>query len=109
MHMIPVSIVSDRDTRFTLHFWKSLQGALGTQLSFSTAYHPQTDGPSERTIQILEDMLRACMMYFLRVLGGSPTSCRVRLQQQLSGEHRHGHLLPLSMAGDADPLSARKT
>ena len=64
LHDIPVSIVSDRDTRFTSHFWRSLQTALGTQLSFSTAYHPQTDGQSERTIQILEDMLRACMMDF---------------------------------------------
>ena len=64
LHGIPVSIVSDRDSRFTSHFWRSLQTALGTQLSFSTAYHPQTDGQSERTIQILEDMLRACMMDF---------------------------------------------
>ena len=64
LHGIPVSIVSDRDTRFTSHFWRSLQTALGTQLSYSTAYHPQTDGQSERTIQILEDMLRACMMDF---------------------------------------------
>ena len=64
LHGVPVSIVSDRDTRFTSHFWRSLQTALGTQLSYSTAYHPQTDGQSERTIQILEDMLRACLMDF---------------------------------------------
>ena len=64
LHGIPVSIVSDRNTRFMSHFWRSLQTALGTQLSYSTAYHPQTDGQSERTIQILEDMLRACMMDF---------------------------------------------
>lgn len=62
LHGVPVSIVSDRDTRFTSHFWKSLQECLGTQLKFSTAYHPQTDGQSERTIQILEDMLRACIL-----------------------------------------------
>jgi hypothetical protein len=62
LHGVPVSIVSDRDTRFTSQFWKSLQENLGTSLSFSTAYHPQTDGQSERTIQILEDMLRACTL-----------------------------------------------
>lgn len=61
LHGIPVSIVSDRDSRFVSHFWKSLHQALGTNLSFSTTYHPQTDGQSERTIQILEDMLRACV------------------------------------------------
>ncbi|GJZ79585.1 putative reverse transcriptase domain-containing protein [Tanacetum coccineum] len=53
-------IIYDRDGRFTSHFWKSLNKALGTRLDMSTAYHPQTDGQSERTIQTLEDMLRAC-------------------------------------------------
>nr|GEU99218.1 reverse transcriptase domain-containing protein [Tanacetum cinerariifolium] len=61
---VPVSIISDRDSRFTSHFWKSLNKALGTQLDMSTDYHPQTDGLSERTIQTLEDMLRACMIDF---------------------------------------------
>ncbi|KAI3463786.1 hypothetical protein Pfo_020449, partial [Paulownia fortunei] len=60
----PLSIVSDRDSRFLSTFWRSLHKALGTQLSFSTAYHPQTDGQSERTIQTLEDMLRACVLDF---------------------------------------------
>ena len=59
-----ISIVSDRDPRFTSRFWPSLQNALGTKLHFSTAFHPQTDGQSERTIQTLEDMLRACVMEF---------------------------------------------
>ena len=59
---VPVSIVSDRDPRFTAQFWKSFQKVMGTQLSMSTAFHPQTDGQSERTIQILEDMLRACTL-----------------------------------------------
>ena len=63
-HRVPVSIISDRDSRFTSHFWKSLQSAPGTRLDMSTAYHPQTDGQSERTIQTLEDMLRACVLDF---------------------------------------------
>ncbi|GKC42232.1 putative reverse transcriptase domain-containing protein [Tanacetum coccineum] len=59
MYGVPVSIILDRDIRFTSHFWQSLQKALGTQLDMSTAYYPQTDGQSERTIQTLKDMLRA--------------------------------------------------
>ena len=64
LHGVPVSIVSDRDPRFTSRFWPSLQTALGTRLHFNTAFHPQTDGQSERTIQTLEDMLRACVIEF---------------------------------------------
>ncbi|GJY48552.1 reverse transcriptase domain-containing protein [Tanacetum coccineum] len=66
-HGIPVSIISDRDSHFTLRVWQSLHKALGTQLNLSTAYHPQTDGQSERTIQTLEDMLRACVIDFENV------------------------------------------
>ncbi|GJW63485.1 putative reverse transcriptase domain-containing protein [Tanacetum coccineum] len=66
-HGVPISIISDRDGRFTSRFWQSMQEALGTQLDMSTAYHPQTDGQSEHTIQTLEDMLRACVLDF----GGS--------------------------------------
>ena len=64
LHGVPVSIVLDRDPRFTSRFWPSLQTSLGTRLHFSTAFHPQTYGQSERTIQTLEDMLRACVMEF---------------------------------------------
>ena len=59
---MPVSIVSDRDPRFTAPFWKSFQRAMGTLLRMSTAFYPQTNGQSERTIQVLEDMLRACVL-----------------------------------------------
>ena len=62
LHGIPISTISDRDTRFTSRFWGKLQEALGTRLNFSTAFHPQMDGQSERVIQVLEDMLRSCVI-----------------------------------------------
>nr|GEU92910.1 putative reverse transcriptase domain-containing protein [Tanacetum cinerariifolium] len=61
-HDVPISIISERNSRFTSRFWKSMQEALGTQLDMSTTYHPRTDGQSKRTIQTLEDMLKACIM-----------------------------------------------
>ena len=64
LHGVPQSIVSYRDSRFTSKFWKSLQQALGTRLKFSTTFHLQTDRQSERTVQILEDMLRTCAIDF---------------------------------------------
>ncbi|GJV32209.1 putative reverse transcriptase domain-containing protein [Tanacetum coccineum] len=66
-HGVPTSIISDRDGCFTSRFWQTMKKALGTRLDMSTAYHPRTDGQSERTIQTLEDMLRACVIAF----GGS--------------------------------------
>ena len=62
-----MKIISNRDSRFTSKFWDGFQRELGTRHAFNTAYHPQTDGQSERTIQTLEDMLRACVLEF----GGS--------------------------------------
>ena len=62
LHGVPVSIVSDRDPRFMAHFWKSFQKAMGTRLTMSTAFHPQTDGQPKMTIRVLEDMLRACVL-----------------------------------------------
>nr|ASR75330.1 retrotransposon protein [Oryza rufipogon] len=64
LHGIPKRIISDRGTQFTSHFWEKVHEALGSYLAFSTAYHPQTDGQTERTNQVLEDMLRACALDF---------------------------------------------
>ena len=61
-HGLPRRIISDRDSKFTSNFWRAIFEATGTQLSFSTAYHPQTDGQTERVNQIIEDMLRAYCM-----------------------------------------------
>ncbi|CAN6679304.1 unnamed protein product [Malus baccata var. baccata] len=63
-HGVPVDIFSDRDPRFTSKFWVAFQESLGTRLLYSTAYHPQTDGQSEKTIQTLEDMLRYSVLQF---------------------------------------------
>ena len=62
LHGIPISIISNRDPRFTSRFWEKLQEALGTRLNFNTTFHPQTDGQSERVIHILEDLLRSCVI-----------------------------------------------
>ena len=64
VHDVPLSIISDRGTLFTSKRWINLHDDLGAQLTFSTVFHPQTDGQSERTIQVLEDMLRACVIDF---------------------------------------------
>jgi transposase InsO family protein len=66
LHGVPKKIVSDRGTHFTSKFWKRLHETLDTQLRFSSAYHPQTDGQTERVNQILEDMLRACALQYGR-------------------------------------------
>ena len=64
LHGVPVSIIFDRDPRFTSRFSKGLMKELGVKLNLSTTFHPQTDGQSERTIQTLEDMLRSCVLQF---------------------------------------------
>ncbi|GJV54416.1 hypothetical protein Tco_1450157 [Tanacetum coccineum] len=72
-HGVPISIISDCDSHFTSRFWKSLQSALGTQLDMSTAYHPETDRQSKRTIQTLEYMLRSCVIDFRKRMGKTLT------------------------------------
>jgi len=64
LYGIPLSIISDRDTKFASRFWQGFQTALGTEVHLSTAFHPQTNGQSERTIQTLEDMVRACALEY---------------------------------------------
>jgi hypothetical protein len=64
LHGIPKTIISDRGAPFVARFWEQLQSALGTKLIRSSAYHPQTDGQTERVNQILEDMLRACIIHY---------------------------------------------
>jgi transposase InsO family protein len=64
LHGVPISIVSDRDPRFTSCLWLSIQRALGTRLDMSTVFHPQTNGKLERVIQVLEDILRVCVLEF---------------------------------------------
>jgi hypothetical protein len=62
LHGVPKKIVLDRGSQFTSWFWQNLHECLDTELNFSLAYHPQTDGQTERTNQVLEDMLRACAL-----------------------------------------------
>jgi transposase InsO family protein len=62
LHGVPKKIVSDRGTQFTSRIWEKLHESMDTKLNFSSAYHPQTDGQTKRTNQILEDMLRACAL-----------------------------------------------
>ncbi|CAA7017899.1 unnamed protein product [Microthlaspi erraticum] len=87
LHGVPASIVSDRDPRFTSEFWRAFQAEMGTKVHLSTAYHPQTDGQSERTIQTLEDLLRMCVLDW-----GGHWADHLSIQQQLSGEYWHGSI-----------------
>ncbi|GJX67721.1 putative reverse transcriptase domain-containing protein [Tanacetum coccineum] len=101
-HGIPVSIICDRDPRFVSNFWRSLQNALGTNLDMSTAYHPQTDRQSERTIQTLEDMLHACAIDF-----GKGWSCYVGLDlpEELNRVHNTFHVSNLKKCHVDEPLA----
>ncbi|KAG2401190.1 uncharacterized protein HKW66_Vig0197740 [Vigna angularis] len=102
LHGVPSSIISDRDTRFTSRFWQSLQSELGSRLQMSSAYHPQTDGQSERTIQTLEDLLRTCVLDHLgawdEVL---PLDKRRRPLEFVAGDHVFLRLNPVTGVGRA--------
>ncbi|XP_068304167.1 uncharacterized protein [Pyrus communis] len=77
LHGVPISIISDRDPQFTFRFWRAFNAVMDTQLLFSTAYHPQTDGRSKRTIQTLDDMLRVIGMTLFQALYGK--ACQMLL------------------------------
>ena len=89
LHGVPSRIVSDRGTQFTSKFWKSLHKAMGTKLDFSSSYHPQTDGQTERVNQIMEDMLRACVITYGKDWEQSFALCGVFIQQQLPSKLGH--------------------
>ena len=64
LHGVPMAIILDRGAQLTANFWRSFQKGLGTQVNRGTTFHSQTDGQAERTIQTLEDILRACIIDF---------------------------------------------
>nr|GEU35650.1 hypothetical protein [Tanacetum cinerariifolium] len=91
-HVVPISIISDHDSRFTSRFWQSMLEASGTRLDMSMAYHPQTDGRDERTIQTLEDMLRPARCAPFEALYGK--KCRSLIMWAEVGE---GQLIGLEL------------
>ena len=104
LHGIPQVISSDRGSLFTSRFWHSFQSAMGTKIRFSTAFHPQTSGQVERVNQILEDMLRACVISFgmkWEDCPRLPSSLTTTVSKQVSAKL----LLKSSMAESAVPLS----
>jgi hypothetical protein len=80
LHGVLKKSVSDRGSLFTSKFWKKLHEYMDTKLNFSSAYHPQTDGQTERTNQILEDMLRACALKYGKKLGQQLAIRRILIQ-----------------------------
>nr|GEX85210.1 reverse transcriptase domain-containing protein [Tanacetum cinerariifolium] len=103
-HRIPVSIICDRDLRFASRFWRTLQKALGNRLDISTTYHPETDGQSERTIQTLEDMLRAYVIDFGKERVGD-VAYKLDLPEELSRVHNTFHVSNLKKCHANEPLA----
>nr|GEY35324.1 reverse transcriptase domain-containing protein [Tanacetum cinerariifolium] len=91
-HEVPISIISDRDSKFASKFWRSLQRALGTQLDMSTAYHPEMDGQSERTIHTVKDMLWACVIDFGVLERVGPIAYKLELPRELQEIHNTFHV-----------------
>jgi hypothetical protein len=81
IHGVPKKIVPDRGSQFTSKFWEKLPESMDTKLNFSSVYHLLTDGHTERTNQILEDMLRACALKYEKKLGQEPAILRILIQQ----------------------------
>nr|GEW82141.1 putative reverse transcriptase domain-containing protein [Tanacetum cinerariifolium] len=102
-HGVPISIILDRYSKFTSRFWRSLQEALGTRLDMSTTYHPKTDGQSERIIQTLEDMLRACVIDFEERIG--LVAYKLELRRELQGIHNTFYVLNLKKCLSDESLS----
>ncbi|GJR32959.1 reverse transcriptase domain-containing protein [Tanacetum coccineum] len=104
-HGIPVSIICDRDGRFTSNFWRLFQKPLGTDISMSTAYHPEIDGQSKMTIQTLKDMLRACVLDFGKGWAKvRKVAYKLELPQELSRVHHTFHVSNLKKCYADEPL-----
>jgi transposase InsO family protein len=104
LHGVPLTIVSDRGTVFMSCFWMQLQKCLGTSLLRSSAYHPQTDGQTERVNQVLKDMLRACVISFPEKWDECLKLAEFSYNNSYQECIQMAHLRPC-MARNAEPLS----
>ncbi|CAI7875071.1 unnamed protein product, partial [Closterium sp. NIES-54] len=108
IHSIPATLISNRDPKFMSKFWKELMGLLGTKLAMSSAYHPQTDGQTERLNQVVEQLLRTACKDDVS-LGHTVTDPRVRLQQRLTCGHRENSFLLVLRTGTSHTTATYHT